>query len=776
MYFRNFNKKKLLWVTAILLIIVWLCIPLPDTRHDYSRILYGEDGRMMSATISKDQQWCFPLDEKIPEPLKDCIIIYEDEYFRYHPGVNPISMVKAIISHLKTGNKLRGASTIPMQVMRMKSKNLNRTYFNKIIEIIFALKYSLITRDETIIQEWCTIAPFGGNTIGVKAAALRYFGRPLDRLSWAEYALLAVMPNGPTHATLSKNRNVLKFKRDFLLKKMHSQGYFNAEELLLYLGEEIPFETKNIPQHGYHLLRYLTGRYPDQYIFRTTLNSEIQLKSFELLSRETEFLKLDDIKNIAVTIIDIRNNKLLAYHGNGPSQSGNFSYVDVAQAPRSYGSLLKPLLYAHALETSTFLPNEMIADIPTAIGDFQPENFDKKYRGAVPLEEMIIQSLNVPSVRLLNTVGLHGFYDLIKYLDIKYLQKGADHYGLSIILGGGETSLWELSRIYKGLAQNYSGIADPFRDIQILKQNIPVKSKTAFAFSPFTIDHLIKAMSDLSRPREEKSWQIFTNDYKVAWKTGTSFGHKDAWAMGFNGHYMVGVWVGNEGGEGRFDLTGISKAAPVMFKIFNILPENRWFGSIPRYASKEIISICNESGKITGPLCKNKSNLTIEKSSFKYQQCNYHQEVMLSRNQLRLSPACHVNAVLKDTFFVLPSYMEYYYKQSNTSYKVLPPLDPLCQQSEASCKIIYPLNDIKIFLPKENESKLNHLIAKAYHRQNGAVLHWFLDGQYLSSTNNQPHDCLLKAGIGQHILMITDQWGNKDEVNFDILNEHKTNK
>ncbi len=269
LYFRNFNKKKLLWVTAILLIIVWLCIPLPDTRHDYSRILYGEDGRMMSATISKDQQWCFPLDEKIPEPLKDCIIIYEDEYFRYHPGVNPISMVKAIISHLKTGNKLRGASTIPMQVMRMKSKNLNRTYFNKIIEIIFALKYSLITRDETIIQEWCTIAPFGGNTIGVKAAALRYFGRPLDRLSWAEYALLAVMPNGPTHATLSKNRNVLKFKRDFLLKKMHSQGYFNAEELLLYLGEEIPFETKNIPQHGYHLLRYLTGRYPDQYIFRT---------------------------------------------------------------------------------------------------------------------------------------------------------------------------------------------------------------------------------------------------------------------------------------------------------------------------------------------------------------------------------------------------------------------------------------------------------------------------------------------------------------------------
>ncbi len=237
------------------------------------------------------------------------------------------------------------------------------------------------------------------------------------------------------------------------------------------------------------------------------------IKKFWIAISWNRIFKLDDIKNIVVTIIDIRNNKLLAYHGNGPSQSGNFSYVDVAQAPRSYGSLLKPLLYAHALETSTFLPNEMIADIPTAIGDFQPENFDKKYRGAVPLEETIIQSLNVPSARLLNTVGLHGVYDLIKYLDIQNISRK----GL-IIMGwvsysAVRNTLWELSRIYKELAQNYSGIADPFRDVQILKQNIPVKSKTAFAFSPFTIDHLIKAMSDLSRQEKKnpgKSLQMTT--------------------------------------------------------------------------------------------------------------------------------------------------------------------------------------------------------------------------------------------------------------------------
>lgn len=746
--------------------------PLPKPNPHYSRVLYSEDGKMLSATTSSDEQWYFPLDEKIPQPIQNCIILYEDQYLHLHPGVNPVSIIKALIVHLSSGKKLRGASTLPMQVMRMRRNNPKRTYFNKCIEILYALKYSMLNSDETIIKDWCSIAPFGGNTIGLKAAALRYFGRSLDKLSWAEFALLTVMPNGPTQANLTKNRNALKNKRDFLLRKLHKNGYFNEEELLLYLGEEIPHETKTIPQYGYHLLRYLSNKYPDKYIFHSTILSDIQLKTYEILSREAEFLKIDDIKNMAVTIIDVSTNKLIAYHGNSPAETGKFSYVDIIQSPRSYGSLLKPLLYAHALETSYFLPNEMIADIPTSIGEFQPENFDKKYRGAVHLDEIIIQSLNVPSVRLLNTVGLYGYYDLLKGLNIKYLDRGADHYGLSIILGGGETSLWELSRIYKGLAQNYNGSADPFREVQLLEDVKPEKSKSPVSFSSFTIEHVVKAMSDLTRPREEKSWELFEREYKVAWKTGTSFGHKDAWALGFNGKYMVGVWIGNEGGEGRFDLTGISKAAPVMFKIFNSLPENKWFGTTPRYSKKEIITVCNESGKIAGPLCKYKSKINIERSSFKYQQCQFHQEVLLSKSGLRLSPECGQMTYKKDTFFVLPSYMEYYYKESHHDYRNLPLQDPNCVQSEAACKIIYPHYGLKIFLPKEQINKINQLITKAYHRNQNAQLYWFLDGQYISLTKKSPHDCQISSGPGHHTLMITDQWGNKDQVQFEIIGEN----
>lgn len=763
------KPKKYIIGASVIILIVWIFMPLPNNKPAYSKVLYSKEGILLSATISDEQQWCFPMDEDIPEKLTVSIITYEDEYFPYHPGVNPVAILKALVINVKSGKTKRGASTIPMQVMRMKNKHASRNWYNKIKETLGAVKYSLITRDKTILKEWCEIAPFGGNTIGIKAASLRYFGRSVDKLSWAEYALLAVMPNGPSTANLTNNRKSLQQKRDFLLRKLQRKGYFDKSELELYLDEELPVETKAIPQYAYHTLLFLSKQFPDKNIFRSTIPYDIQIRIQELLDRESSFLKMDDIRNIAAVVVDITTNQLVAYQGNVKSEDGKFSYVDVAQSPRSYGSLLKPLLYAHALETAQLLPNEMVADIPTSIGDFQPENFDKKYRGAVPFEEVLIQSLNVPSVRVLNTVGLQSFYDLIKRLDISYLNKGVNHYGLSIILGGGESTLWDLSRIYKGFAQNYGGQPDPFRPVQCLNDIQEADSKNIFSFSSGTMEYLVKAMSDLTRPREEKSWDLFGTDYKIAWKTGTSYGHRDAWAMGFNGKYMVGIWIGNEGGEGRFDLTGISKAAPVMFKVFNALPDNQWFSSPPEYQKKEVITICAESGKMAGALCKIRHKITTDKTSYKYQPCVYHQEVLISKDGLVLSEDCAPFAKYRDTIFVLPSYMEYYYKTGHMDYKGIPAHDPLCMPVSGACKIIYPYDGLKIFLPRESAQKQNDLVFKAYHRQKDANLFWFIDSEYKTTTSESPHDCIMQLNIGVHKLTITDQWGNRDQIEFEIL-------
>lgn len=763
------RRRTLLLYIFLSITLLFIIFPLPDQEPPYSKQLYGDDNQLLSAVVSSEQQWCFPVDDTIPEHLKTCIILYEDAYIGYHPGINPVSILKSFYTNYKSGRTVRGASTLAMQVMRMKNKNSVRSWSNKIWEALSAIKFSLINKDENIIIEWCRIAPFGGNTIGIKAAALRYFNRPLDKLSWSEYALLTVMPNGPSTANLTKNRNKLKQKRNQLLQKLHQKGYFDSETLQLYTDEDLPVILQDIPQHAYHLLRYLSANNPGTNVFYTTVKSDIQLNTEELINREASFLQIDDINNLAAVILDVQTNQLVAYHGNIRNSKGKFSYVDIAQSARSYGSLLKPFLYAYALDKGELLPYELVADIPTAIGDFQPRNFDRKYRGAVPFNDMLLLSLNVPAVRVLNYVGLQGFYSLIQQLQLSYLNKGAEHYGLSIILGGGESSLWDLSRIYKGLAQNYLGLANPYGPVRILKNTASKKTNTEVLFSPFAIDYTVNTMSDLTRPREEKSWDLYENDYKIAWKTGTSYGHKDAWSVGFNGKYVVGVWVGNESGEGRFNLTGISKASPIMFKIFNILPDNAWFGSKPVYPKKEIISVCKESGKLAGLLCQHKMQLNIGQISQKLMPCTYHIEVPLDRNGQALPEFCKDLAVSRQTYFVLPSFMEYYYREGHPGYKSLPEYNPDCIRDDQPLKIIYPAENVKIFLPKSTDVQENQIILNAYHRDKEGILYWFINDRYAGTTRNGKHELPFKGTRGQYVVQITDQYGNSDKIKFEIL-------
>lgn len=765
------SKTKLLLGSLVLMALGIIVLPMPDHQPSYSHVVYSSAGELLSATISDEQQWCLPSTEPLPDALVTAIITYEDRYFYYHPGVNPISIMYALKDKWANDTKLRGASTITMQLMRMRNKNAPRTIKNKLYEMATAVKYTLTHTKSATLLSWASIAPFGGNTIGFKTAALRYFGRDIDQLSWAEYALLAVMPNGPSSASLTYNKERLVAKRNFLLAKLYRLGRITKDELDLALSEDLPTHTKEIPQHAYHFLSFLKKQQPKTYLHQSTLNYELQLKVQDLVQEESNFLQINDIDNAAAIVVDINTNELLTYVGN-TKQKNKFSYIDISQSYRSYGSLLKPLLYAYSLDKNYLLPHELIADIPTTIGDFSPMNFDRLFRGAVPMEEMIIQSLNVPAVRILNTVGIHGFYRCIDDLKIGGIDKGVDHYGLGIILGGAESSLWELGRVYKGLAQNYIGKPDPFRPILYLKEQHYMPPKTKVAFSPYAMKYLVEAMSDLTRPREEKSWQRFGLNHKIAWKTGTSHGHKDAWAIGFNGNYMVAVWIGNETGEGHHDLTGLHKASPLLFKIFNTLPSQKWFGQAPVIPSQNKIKVCNESGKQAGPLCKHSSNLNLQEISHQLKSCDYHQVVTRNAAHEILGLKCIEQQKYSDTIFLLPSFIEYYYKPAHQLYKGMQPLAKDCFTSEQSFSIIYPEENHKIFLPKTSEKKQNQLICKAYHFDNDAKLYWFIDEKFVSTTSYpQPHECRLAVTKGKRKLTITDHLGNKEEVHFEVISE-----
>jgi penicillin-binding protein 1C len=755
-----------------LLLVIFLLIPVPGDKLKYSRSVYSTEGQLLSAKVSDDGQWCLPLEDTLPRQLVDCIIMFEDEYFYWHPGVNPVSMVKAFVQYLRNGRVIRGGSTLPMQVMRMRYKNARRNIFNKLIESLSAVRYSLTTRKKTILRDWAQMAPFGGNTIGAKSAALRYFGRDISRLSWGEHALLAVMPNSPSLVNLSTNREILHQKRNKLLQKLAENGYFPLADLEVYLQEELPESVKLLPDDAPYLLDFLSKKYPDTYLFHTTCPSKWQQEVNDILEKEINILRHEDIRNAAAVVIDVMENTLVAYTGNvRKNLNGSKNFVDIIQAPRSYGSLLKPFLYAYALEEGFILPNELIYDIPTVIGEFRPKNFDEKFRGAAPAEDIILQSLNVPSVRLLNQVGLAGFYHFLTELRPSYLDKGPDHYGLSLILGGGETTLWDLARLYKGMAQNFSGIPEPFGEIECLKN----KSKEGFmpetSFSPGVISSVVNTMADVSRPREERFWYAFENDKKIAWKTGTSFGHRDAWAIGFNGKYAVAVWIGNENGEGRHDLTGVVRAAPVMFQIFNALPQNRWFAKEPSSNRKKVITVCRESGRLAGQLCNLTDKKTVDKESFRWIPCRFHTEVCLSPEGTWIQPHCKDKLCTKDTLFTLPAEVEYYYRESHLFYEGLPVPDPECIGTSSSLSIIYPTDKIKIFIPRNEEGKTGKILAKAYHSDPAAVLFWYLNDKhvYTSPAGSDPKVFSLQLSAGSYKLSVIDRSGQKSTSNFEVL-------
>ncbi len=765
------NKKtKLYGLLALAILLMFLLLPIPGYTPEYSRAFYSAEGDLLSAITSREEQWCFPLeDDNIPEKFRHCLILYEDEFFYKHPGINPVSILKAAYQNIKERKIVRGGSTIQMQVMRMRNRHVERSFKHKIIESLSALKYNLMYSRSEILKEWSEVAPFGGNTIGLRAASLRYFGKEPEALSWSAYALLAVLPNNPGRINVSKNRLLLKEKRNNLLVKLHSRGHFSESDLDVYMDEDLPVELFDIPQSAYHLLKFTSDAYKDKPIVHSTVSTPVQQKLNKLLEEEAAFLRIEDIGNIAAIIIDIRNNCLLAYTGNVRQMNGRYDYVDAGRSLRSYGSLLKPFLYAEALESGTYLPNELVPDIPTAIGDFRPKNFDQKFRGAAALGDMVTQSLNVPAVRVLNKVGLQQFYYRLKQLQLEGLTKSVDHYGLSLILGGGESTLWDLSRLYKGLAQSRLGHSQPFAKFKVLSEDT-ITQGPDFNYRPQVITYTTDVMKDVTRPREEKSWTLFSSAKSIAWKTGTSYGHRDAWAIGFNDHFLVGVWTGNVNGEGRHGLTGISKAAPIMFKIFNGLHAQKLPSQTPTYTASQRISVCKSSGKLAGLHCKDRSIIHIDHLSHKYETCNYHTVVYLDEDNQQVSDACQELIVKKDTLFTLPPVMSYYYQKAALSYSGMPPVNSSCPPGHRQIQPIYPENGLKIFLPRDAKDRKNQLIAQAYHIDKESVVYWYFNDRNLCVTEGgNHHECTVDLDSGQYDLVLIDQNGHKVNIVFEIL-------
>jgi penicillin-binding protein 1C len=784
--FKQHKKKSIAFIMGFLLMIWFLlCLPSNLFNDSYSIVLNDIQGNLLSAKIAKDGQWRFPESDSVNPKFNTCILAFEDEYFYKHPGINPVSIWRAIKQNNKAGKVVSGGSTITMQLTRLMRKNQKRTYGEKLIEVIMALRVELTYSKAEILKLYSSHAPFGTNVVGVDAASWRYFGRGLSQLSWAECATLAVLPNSPSIIYPGKNQDRLKRKRDKLLFKLLTLKEIDAETYQLAIQEPLPQKPFPLPNQSRHLLNRAVVEYNSENNFNTTIQSEIQNKVLDILTKHALQLKQNEIHNICALVLDVNKNEVISYVGNTPlkDKEPHGEDVDVITSNRSTGSLLKPYLYGFMLNDGQLLPNMLVPDIPTQIAGYVPQNFDFTYDGAVPAKQALSRSLNIPAVKMLQQYTIDKFLDRLRQIGLSSMNRSADNYGLSLILGGGEAKLWDMCSAYASMARvlnHYNKsksyhIADWEKPHYLFntepKQNL--KQSNAPLLSASSIWLTFEAMAEVGRPDIDASWQRLGNAQKIAWKTGTSFGFRDGWAIGISGNYVVGVWVGNADGEGRPGLTGISAAAPILFEIFGSLPKSNWF-KMPVNDLKTV-EVCKQSGCLASQYCQDVKKERIPKNSILSITCSYHKPIHVDASeQYRVTDECVSPLDMKTiSWFVLPPVQEYYFKTKNPMYKSLPPYKIGCESEiEKSMEMIYPKAGTVIYIPYELSGEQGKTVFEIAHRNPSNSVFWHIDG-VLVGTTKDIHQLGLNPSKGKHMLSLSDNTGETLNIPFEVVSDKK---
>ncbi|WP_289621834.1 penicillin-binding protein 1C, partial [Bacteroides congonensis] len=761
-------RKLMLGILTLLVIGYIFCLPRQLFHVPYSTVVTDRNDELLGARIASDGQWRFPPRETTPEKIKQCLITFEDKHFYHHWGVNPLSVGRAIYQNTKHKRIISGGSTLTMQTIRL-ARNESRTFGEKIIEMIWATRLEFRASKEEILSMYVSHAPFGGNVVGLDAAAWRYFGHSAEDLSWAESAMLAVLPNAPAMIHLSKGRKMLLSKRNRLLKQLLEKKIIDSSTYELAVTEPLPDEPHPLPQIAPHLVSRFYKERNGQYT-RSTIDRGMQTHIEDLAERWSNEFNRSDIRNLAILVIDIPANQVIAYCGNvhfDRKQGGN--QVDVIQAPRSTGSILKPFLYYAMLQEGSLLPDMLLPDIPININGFTPQNFSMQYEGAVPASEALARSLNIPAVTMLQRYGVPKFHNFLQQTGFKTITRSSSHYGLSLILGGAEATLWDVTNVYAQMGRSLIPHPDSKlsekKEAGIIMAKEEKKEEENETTRKSTQKNLIwdkgavwqtfDALKEVNRP-EEIDWKSIPSMQTIAWKTGTSYGFRDAWAVGVTPRYAVGVWVGNATGEGKPGLVGAQTAGPVLFDIFNYLPASSWFER-PTGVFVDA-EVCRRSGHLKGRFCEETDTILILSAGLRTDACPYHHLITLSADEKhRVYENCaNTEPTLQKSWFTLPPVWEWYYKQHHPEYSPLPPFKAGCgEDTFQPMQFIYPPINAHIKLPKQLDGSKGFMTVELAHNDPNATLFWHLDDTYLTQTQDF-HKISLQPAPGKHSLTAVD--------------------
>ncbi|RYU81596.1 penicillin-binding protein 1C [Hymenobacter persicinus] len=673
-------KRRVAIVAGTLLVLAgllgglnWL-FPLPPAPQ-YSPLVLAADGTVLHAFLNPTQKWRMKTElREITPALRQTIIEKEDRYFYYHPGVNPLAILKAAGRNLTGSGRTTGASTITMQVARLLEPK-ERTWPNKLLEMLRALQLEAHYSKAEILQLYLNLVPYGGNVEGVKSAALLYFQQPPDYLSLAQTVTLAIIPNRPRGVVLGRHNAAIRQERNRWLRRFDAQRLFPHQAIADALLEPLDVQRHAAPRLAPHLARRLVRQFPGQPSLRATLVRSKQAKAEDLTRNYVRRLQELGITNAAVLVVNNRSRAVEAYVGSADFRdAASKGQNDGVQAIRSPGSTLKPLLYAVALDKGLVTPKLLLPDVPTNFNGYQPENFDKRCNGEVPLDRALAYSLNIPAVRVLSELGVPTFTDKLRAAGFRRVARDAPHLGLSTILGGCGATLEELTNLYVTLARG--GQYAP------LQWQAPARPQAPTAlFSDASAFLITDILAQLTRPDLPVGYEASLRLPKVAWKTGTSYGRRDAWSIGYNKEYTIGVWVGNFSGQGSPALTGSDVATPLLFDLFNALAynsPNNWFQPP---ASLDFRLVCAETGLPPGETCPNQLIDYFLPGISTTRRCQHQKEVLLSADgQYAYCRACAPPAGYRRELYpnLQPEVLAFKEAQG-IPYRRLPPHNPACQ-------------------------------------------------------------------------------------------------
>jgi penicillin-binding protein 1C len=750
-------KKVLYWCAVATLAIVVSGVilnkvfPLPD-NIEYSTVVTDNRGDIIHVYLTADDKWRIRsgLDDISPL-LKKTIIYKEDRHFYVHFGINPFSIVRAVVNNTLQGKRTSGASTITMQVARALQPK-RRTYANKMIEIFRALQIEWKYSKDEILNMYCNLLPYGGNIEGMKAASLLYFGKEPDHLSLAEITALSIIPNRPSTLVIGKNNAAIEAERNKWLKRFEEDGFFTANEIADAVREPLTATRKRFPT----LAPHLAARLKREGTVRTKLNMKIQSTTEKIVADYCRPLERLNIRNAAVVIIDNTTHEVVAYLGSDDFyDSAHSGQVNGATALRQPGSTLKPLLYAMLIDNGTITPKSIVADVPINYEGYAPENYDKQFNGNVSVEYALEHSLNIPAVRGLSILGVQNFVDALSLAGFRQIQKDRKKLGLSMVLGGCGATLEELTALFSVFANEGMYYPPSYVDAQTKKPFRLISKEASFMIN--------ETLSKVARPDFPINWQSTERMPKIAWKTGTSYGRRDAWSIGYNKKYTVGVWTGNFSGLGIPELTGSSIATPLLFKIFNAIDYDSgegWY-TMPDGCGQRIV--CAETGLPPEEHCTQLVSDYFVPLVSSSRKCNNKTEMMISADQkFTFCEECRPESGYRKKWMTVYSpELVAYFNSKGLAYEKVPSHNPACERifRKGVPTIVSPRNGFEYLISKTNPEPLQLSCDPS---SDASRVYWYINDRFYKSSDPAAKQFFVPEEGPVKISCSDDKGRNKD--------------